>query len=115
MRSGKLRHYITIQQRATTQVAGSGGDQSTAWVDVFSGYADIRAIAGREQVHGQALQAATTHLVEMRYRAGVAAKMRVKWERNGSTSYLNITAPARDPDGRGRDMVFEAEQGLRNG
>lgn len=109
MRAGKLRKYITIEQRGTGQDAA--GSQVSTWTTVLSAYASIEPLSGRELIAAQAIHNETTHRVTMRYRSEVLAKMRV----NLGGRYFNILTPPRNTEERGREMVFEASEGLTNG
>lgn len=75
MRTGTLRHWITLQSLLTTQ--DETGAPSTEWADVASMWADVRFLNGLETVRADAPIAVAKASIRIHYRAGVAANMRV--------------------------------------
>lgn len=72
--SNQLRHRITLQSQS---VANDGfGQAQDVWIDVATCWASIEPSPKGEQVAGAAMVASRTHLVTLRYRDGVTAKMR---------------------------------------
>lgn len=109
MRAGKLRHYVTFQTRSLTRI---GADQSTAWDGTtFQDWIALKPLSGRELIAGAAVQNEATHLVQMRYRADVNAKMRIVF----GARIFNITSPPRNMDDRLKEMEFEVIEGLTSG
>lgn len=98
MRSGMLRHRVTLQQFRQGQDA-YGGPVET-WEDVAIVWASLEAMSGREFFASQQAQSEVTQRIRIRYRAGVTADMRVT--HNGKV--FNIVAPL--PDNRGRELVL---------
>lgn len=112
MRAGRLNKVVSFEQRPTTQVAGGSGDQSATWTVFASGiYAEVVPLSGRELMAAQAVQNMGTSRVRIRYLPGLTAKMRMVMD----GLYYNIASPPRDTDLRGREMIFEVEDGLKNG
>ena len=98
MRSGMLRHRVTLQRFQQGQDA-YGGPVKT-WEDVAIVWASLEAMSGREFFASQQAQSEVTQRIRIRYRAGVTADMRVI--HNGKV--FNIVAPL--PDNRGRELVL---------
>lgn len=98
MRSGMLRHRVTLQRFQQGQDA-YGGPVET-WEDVATVWASLEAMSGREFFASQQAQSEVTQRIRIRYRAGVTADMRVI--HNGKV--FNIVAPL--PDNRGRELVL---------
>lgn len=115
-RAGTLRHRISIEQRTETQ-SMTAGDQSQGWVPfIRADWARITPTSGRELISAGAVQNAGTFEIEMRWRPGVTAKMRVTFkDRTGTTRHLNILSPPRDTNERGEQMIFDAVEGLTDG
>ena len=86
MKSGKLRHRVTFQERVETN---SSSGLVTTWEDYKSAYVGIYPMRGKELIESMQLDHEITHKVRTRYISGVTAKMRIVFE---STRYLNITS-----------------------
>lgn len=78
MRSGKLRHEITIQAVTTTQ-DGYGG-QTESWSTFATVRASVEPLQGREYFAAQQVQAEVTTRFRIRYLSGVTPKMRVLYD-----------------------------------
>jgi SPP1 family predicted phage head-tail adaptor len=84
---GKLRHRVVIQQATVTR--GDRGAEILTWNTFATVYADVRTVAGQEQVLATQLEVATLlHTITIRYAAGIVPKMRVKW----GNRYFSIEA-----------------------
>lgn len=77
MQAGLLRKRLTIQQRS--QVQDTYGQPLTSWVDVATVWGEVVPTSGNESLSSEAVQSSETHLVTIRYRQGVTAKMRIKY------------------------------------
>ena len=75
LQAGDLNRRITLQVRGSTR--DSYGQQATTWTDWATCWARIEPMDGREVVAAKSVNAETSHLVTIRYRAGVTAAMRV--------------------------------------
>lgn len=111
MRSGNLRHRVTLQQL----VAGSpqqdaGGAPDEAWTDVVTVWADIQPLKGRELLAAQQVQSEVSGTVRIRYRSGVTPAMRAKF----GTRYYDILA-AIDPGERHRELLLYTREGVNRG
>jgi SPP1 family predicted phage head-tail adaptor len=77
MRAGKLRHRVTIQQRSTDR--DPEGQPIVAWTDYAVLWADVRFLNGRQFVASSAEANSATASIRIRFRADIAAPMRVVW------------------------------------
>lgn len=77
MHAGILRERITIQS-LSEEVAASGTPSGT-WSDFASLRASVKTLSGKEGYEANQNTARLTHLVEIRWRSGVASEMRVVW------------------------------------
>lgn len=77
MRSGQLRHRVTIQQKAPTR--DTYGGEVEAWTAVATVWASVEPLQGREFLEGRQIQAEVSTRIRIRRRAGVVPHMRVVW------------------------------------
>jgi SPP1 family predicted phage head-tail adaptor len=77
MQSGKLRESITIQQK--TDVVSDSGEVVATWTTYASAFADIRTPSGREFFGQDKFNATASHVVTVRWNAGITPAMRVLW------------------------------------
>jgi SPP1 family predicted phage head-tail adaptor len=77
MQSGKLRESITIQQK--TDVISDSGEAVATWTTYASMFADIRTPSGREFFGQDKFNATVSHVVTVRWNAGITPAMRVLW------------------------------------
>lgn len=76
MQAGKLRHRVRIQKKVADK--DDWGEPLEIWEDVWTGVpADIRAVSGTEGWTAQQVQSNVNTEIEIRYRRGVTAAMRV--------------------------------------
>ena len=100
MRRGRLRHLLTIEQDTPTQ-SGSG-HPVRSWGTFVTLWGGVEPIKGSERFGADQVTAEITHRVVTEYRAGITAKMRVKYEPGGGvTRYLQIESVI-DPNERNR-------------
>ncbi len=86
MRAGSLRRQVVIESRSTAR--DSAGQALDDWSSVAVAYADIQPIAGRELAQANSEVSIVNAQIDIRYRPGVTAAMRVRY---GSAIY-NIEA-----------------------
>jgi SPP1 family predicted phage head-tail adaptor len=111
MRSGRLRHRITLRQLAGgSPRQAPNGERLDAFADVATVRAYIRPISGKEFRAGQQVQAQISTEIEIRYRADVVAGMQAV---HGADVY-HIEA-AIDPEKRGRKLLLQCSSGVVNG
>ncbi len=103
-----MRHSIVIQSPNPTTDAGGGRGDPWATPIVFATVrASIVPFGGREILHSMQLQDSVTHKVTMRYKAGVIAKMRIKF----GTRIFNIRRVI-NVEERNRFYEILAEEGV---
>jgi SPP1 family predicted phage head-tail adaptor len=78
MRAGRLRHRVTIQQRAGTQ--DSYGQEDDDWNDVDTVWAAVEPLRGREFLEARREGAEVTTRIVTRYRSGITPAMRVSYD-----------------------------------
>ncbi|QWE17311.1 phage head closure protein [Polynucleobacter sp. AP-Nino-20-G2] len=78
MQAALLRKRLIIQSRS--QVQDDYGQPLTAWVDVETVWGAVEPVSGRESISADAMQSSVTYQVVMRYRPGITAKMRIKYD-----------------------------------
>ena len=98
MKAGSLRHKVTIQR--VSQTLDSSRQTVDLWTKVDDVWAAVEPLTGRELVNAQQIQPDVTHLVKIRYRDDVTAKMRVL---HGSR-VLNIEGPPINIEERDREL-----------
>jgi len=103
VRTGDLRHRVTIQQLV------SSFDEYNApvetWQDVATVWAAVEPLSGREYFAAEQVQARVTTRITIRYRAGIEPTMRVLW--SGKT--YNIRAVI-DTEGRHEELQLMCEE-----
>jgi SPP1 family predicted phage head-tail adaptor len=111
MRSGRLRHYGTIQRLVEGSPSqNAGGEPDEAWANFHQGWCDITPLAGRELVSAQQIASEVTGLVKLRYVSGVTPRMRfVLGSRN-----FDILA-AIDVEERQSELHLYVREGPNNG
>lgn len=109
MKAGSLRHKITIQENAALNDAA--GSQKPVWVDVYSVYAAIKPLSGRELIVSQAENSEISVRIVIRYRAGITASMRIVYQ---NTIYA-IVAPPINTDMRSTELQIMCAAGLSKG
>ena len=114
--AGAMRHYLAIQERATTK--GAYGEQADTWSDVAGGsvWMAIVPLNGRELLAAQQLNTAVSHIVQLRYDSRWAdpvtmAKRRVYIS---ASRVLNIHA-AYNVDEAGTWIHLHCTEGMNTG
>ena len=77
MRSGDLRHRITLQ--TFTTAPDSYGEPIKTWSDLATVWAAVEPLSGREFFEAQRTNAETTYRVRIRYRADVVPTLRIAY------------------------------------
>lgn len=91
MRTGDLRHRVTLQ--ANTRTRSASGVITDSWSDVATVWAKIENTTAREMFAGAAVNAEASHTITIRWLAGVNAEMRVAYvdqKNGGNTRYFDI-------------------------
>jgi len=91
MEGGKLRHRVWLMKGHERDVVDEHGALDIQWETWRTARAAIRPASGAEAVTRGHLEATVSHVVTMRYVAGVTARMQV-WL-NGGDRKFEIVAP----------------------
>ena len=76
MRSGKLRHQVTIHRPDYTQDPVTG-EMTPSWIEVTKTWASVEPLSTREFIAAAANQSKVSVRILIRYRAGIDATMRI--------------------------------------
>lgn len=76
VRSGKLRHRVTIEKPGYTQDPNTG-EQIPGWELVGNVWADVSPLSAREFIAAQATQSEISARITIRYRPDLSADMRI--------------------------------------
>jgi SPP1 family predicted phage head-tail adaptor len=77
MRSGPLRHWVTI--RTYTKSRDSYGAEIETWADFATTWASVEPLIGREYMAAKQVSAEVSHKIRMRYIAGLLPTMKIAW------------------------------------
>lgn len=77
MRSGPLRHWVTI--RTYTKSRDSYGAEVETWADFADTWASVEPLIGREYMAAKQISAEVSHKIRMRYIAGLLPTMKIAW------------------------------------
>lgn len=97
MKAGKLRDSITIESRSESP--NSVGDSIETWSDFATVWAEVLNQTGKEFISAREQHSELTHVVTIRYLAGVTPQMRI----NHGGVYLNILSVI-DPNNRKQQL-----------
>lgn len=78
MRTGRLRHRVTIQKKPPV-TQNSFGEETPTWANVATVWAQVETLSGREFVQQGQAQVEITHKINVRYRDDLVETMRVVW------------------------------------
>jgi SPP1 family predicted phage head-tail adaptor len=78
VRSGDLNRQVTLQQRSVGR--DTFGQELVDWTTVATPMACIKPLSGRELEMAKAMNAETTHSVEIRYRSNINTAMRLVYQ-----------------------------------
>ena len=76
MKIGDLRHRITFQKPVKTPDGYKG--HTVTWQDVFTVWASVEPLSGREYFYAHQIKAEVSHRVRIRYNEKVTTEMRIK-------------------------------------
>lgn len=77
MRSGWLRHRVTIQEKVVTRDAY--GEEDFTWRDTSTVWASVEPMRGREFLQATAEQVTYDTTVRMRYGTAITPENRLTW------------------------------------
>lgn len=103
LNAGRLRHKIRIESPVNEQDE-AGQVKVKEWALVARPFAEVLGVGGGESLRGRQIEAQTTHLVTIHWRAGILPTMRVVHEGR----LLNIVR-VDDPEGDRRMLVIQCE------
>jgi len=103
MRAGELRHRVRIESATETQ--NTRGEPIQSWAEVATRWGAVEALSGRELFAAKQFASEVTHLIRLRYLAGVKEKMRAV-----VTGTIYDIQAAFDPDKRKRELHILALQ-----
>lgn len=75
MRSGPLRHQVTL--RSYTKTRDAYGGEIETWSDFATVWASVDPLIGREYIAAKQIQAEVSHKIRMRYINGVDPTMKI--------------------------------------
>ena len=114
MRSGLLRHRVTLQSQSFTQ--SSTGASTRVWTDVDTVWAQITPQSGREFFEAVKDQSEVQTRIILRYGSEIAAidsSWRVKWAGVSPIVYYNIEAVT-NKDERNEMIVLACTEGPKD-
>jgi SPP1 family predicted phage head-tail adaptor len=75
MSAGRLRHRITIEEKA--QAPDGVGGFSETWQTFATVWAEVKPLRARERFFAEKIESSITHLVKLRFRFGIDPEMRI--------------------------------------
>lgn len=106
MRSGKLRHLLTIEKPSVTQ--DGRGENVTTWTEVARLHGELKPLSGRESRAADQVVSEATHRARFRYTPGLSIDSTQRLTHNGRT--FEITAPPRNIDERNRELILDLKE-----
>lgn len=80
MRSGRLRHRVTLEDPNRIRDSMGGWKEDGTWSEVETVFASIEPLRGSERYDAQRLNPELSHTIIMRYIALLTPRMRVKYD-----------------------------------
>lgn len=108
MRSGEMRHRLSIQEYRYVSRDPNTGDVIYEWVEIGHMWAKVEGIQGREFLAAAAEQAETTWRIITRYRTDIEISQTKRLVLDGMTFDIKASLP----DNRRRQLVLMAETGV---
>lgn len=105
MRSGRLRHRVSIEQ--PIDVVDEYGEQDGSWLRYSDRWAGIEPLAGRELVEAEQTEGRVTHRVVMRDSTDIQVGHRLLFKGR----YLNIESIIHT-DERGHEMTLMCREAV---
>lgn len=111
MRSGRLRHRLTVQEQGQSQDPQTG-EIISAWVNTgLKIWASVEPLSGRDFIAASAQQSGITARVKTRYVDGINSTMRFLNEK--TSEVWNIKSPPLTDAKSGREYItFMVSQGV---
>lgn len=95
-RAGRFRHQIVIQKNTPVQSASGAAVES--WSTFATVFAGVEPVKGREYFGAGRINAETTHLIVLRWLAGVDETMRIAFDGRVFDIQAVINKDERDRD-----------------
>lgn len=105
MRSGKLRHRVTLQEPSET--LDEYGERVEGWTSYADRWCGISPLTGKELTQAQQVQPVVTHRVTMRQTDAVKPTHRILHRER----YLYVESIL-DADERGREMTLMCREAI---
>lgn len=107
MQAGSLRRRLVIEAPTALVSDGAGGTVASVdgWAPVATVWASVNQASGRDLMQAEQHGERATHVIEMRYRAGIDDTCRL---REGARVF-RITSVA-DPEERHRSLVITVDE-----
>lgn len=105
IKSGELRHRVTIQQLSETRDS-QGGFNDPSWSTRATVWAKITPVSTSQEFFSERLEHRITHKIFIRYRSDLNIKDRISY---GSRIFQ--VQGFKDPDERKRFLEISAEEG----
>jgi SPP1 family predicted phage head-tail adaptor len=103
MQIGRMRSRVQVQVQ--TEVPDQFGQNQPGWATTATRWGYVRTPTGRESLNAQQMQAALSHVVEMRYMAPLGPQQRLVLDGR----IFNISHVI-DPDGKHRQLIVYCEE-----
>jgi len=103
MGAGKYNKRIALQIAQVVQ--DTYGQPIESWVDIAAVWANIITSGGREFYAAQKMNAETTAVIKMRYRAGMHTRFRIKY----GNRYFEILSIA-DPEEHHESLLLSCKE-----
>lgn len=75
MKVGRLRNRVTVQ--SSTDTVNDCGELVQTWATFEEVYAEVRSVSGREYLQTDKVRAEVSHVITIRYLAGLLPNMRI--------------------------------------
>lgn len=110
---GGLNRRVQIERRA--QAPGEFGHPVEVWVLVAEVHGSINPLGGRELIAAQAVQAALTHTIMVRYKPALAVPVQAaQWRIRHNARVFAVIASQELKDAR-QHIIFDVQEGGTDG
>ena len=110
MRSGKLKHRITIQERSKSQDATTGEEIKT-WINFATPWASIEPLSVKDLIAAQGVKSEMTARMKIRYMDGITPDMRILYR----DKLYNIHGVLPDAKSGREYLTIPVSEGLNDG
>lgn len=106
MRSGKLRHRLTIEKPTHTE--GERGERVTTWTPVVEVWADLAPASTKERQAADQIVEELTHTARMRFLPGVTITGEHRATYRGRV--FEFVGPPRNVGERDRELILDLKE-----